>query len=125
MPVFTTPIVINDGIADSTFVFRCQIPDKTGKLIIGEYIEPASPMSNNTRLLVRHDISKTTQRRSLCSFGEQKIVTEIIGRKPIVFNATMLYHPEHPLADVKRVLNLGLNALREPGALDAFLQGQI
>lgn len=126
MSVFTPPITINDGTADSTFSFRYQVPDKTGKLVIGEYFEPAAPMANQSKLLVRHDLSKLkTSKRSMISFGEQILVSDLIGRKPIVFTGTILYHPEHDLAHVKRVLNIGLNALKEPGAIDAFLQGQI
>lgn len=125
MSIFTTPIVINDGVADSTFVFRFQVPDKSGKLIIGEYFEPAASLASQTKLMIRQDISKSNQRRSLCSFGEQITVTDVIGRKPIVLSISLLYHPEHAKAAVSRVANIGLNALREPGALDSFLQGQI
>lgn len=95
MGLFTST-VFNNGTAH-TFVERGQIPDT--KAIVREYIEPAAASIAASKIIVKHDISSKTVKRSLL---QRKV--NVAGSDgvyyPITVNFTTTCNPKHAAADV-------------------------
>lgn len=95
MGLFTS-LVFNNGTAH-TFVFRGQIPD--AKSIVGEYIEPAATAESASKVIVKHDVTSKTLKRSLL---QRKVM--VAGSDgvlyPITVNTTVTYNPKHSASSV-------------------------
>lgn len=110
MPLFTDPVVLNNG-ADHSFIFRSQITDK--KSIGGEWVEPAAPLADDSKIISKHDASSATVVRSLVSRKVNR-ATVTRGLRPITINLTIAYDKEHTNAMVETELALVKDILAEP-----------
>lgn len=122
MPLFTDPIVLNDGSNDRSFTFRAQLNDS--KQIIGEWIEPAANLSEQSSFFVKHDESKPTVHRRLFQRSAYLPVTDG-SLKRCTVNVTITHHPEHSLADITKQVKLTQDGMAEATFINNFLQGLI
>lgn len=123
MGIFTDPLVINDGTADRTFNFRSQLPDK--KAVVGEWVEPAAPLTDDSRILIKHDTSSPTNRRRLLQVVSSCLLADGVTRKPIVINMTVTYHPSHSEVDITKRVKLLIAAASKVSFPGNFLRGLI
>lgn len=123
MSLFPTP-VINDGTADRTFAYRAQLSSPGNKSIVGEWVEPAAPLADASKIVVKHDDSKSTLRRRLLQYGRKKAILDGTLR-PIVVNVTVQHHPEHTEADISKSLLIAANSIKLSGFITRFLGGFI
>lgn len=122
--VFTNPVVLNDGTADRTFAFRAQVTDKTGKSVIGEWIEPAAPIANDSKITVRHDVSSTKVRRRNMRVSSLVLVDDVT-RKMITVNISLAYDPAHNESDLTKHFKLAIDAASEATFLSNFVRGLV
>lgn len=122
MPIFTDPVVLNDGAADHSFTFRAQIPDK--KSIVGEWVEPASTLSEDSKLTVKHDASSPTIKRRLVQ-RTKKVAINDGSLKLLTVNLTVTHHPEHTSAEITKQIVLLKDALNESTFVQNFLMGLV
>lgn len=123
MGLFTNPVALNDGVADKTFSFRAQLPDK--KAVVGEWIEAAAPLADESKLIIKHDVSSPTVRRRLLQRSVTVLLADGITRKPVTCNLTVTYHPSHAEADVAKAMKLIADGVAEAGFTTNFLRGLI
>lgn len=123
MGIFADPLVVNDGTADRTFNFRSQLPDK--KAVVGEWVEPASPLSDDSRILIKHDTSSPTIRRRLAQTTCSCLLADGVTRKPIVVNLTVSYHPSHSEVEITKRVKLLIAAVSKVSFIGNFLRGLI
>lgn len=124
MPIFSNPVTLNNG-ADHIFSFRNQIYDTTAKrAIIGEWIEKAAPLADDSRIVVKHDTSSPTVRRRLVQRKVNRATTTR-GLRPITINLTVAYDVEHTDAFVEAELALVKDIFAEATFAANFLDGDI
>lgn len=124
MPIFTSPITLNNGV-DHIFVFRSQIYDSTAKkAVIGEWIEQAAPLADDSKIVVKHDASSATVRRRLVQRKVNRMTTTR-GLRPITVNLTIAYDTEHADAAVEAEIALVKDILAEATFPANFLDGLI
>lgn len=123
MALFTNPVALNDGVADKTFSFRAQLPDK--KAVVGEWIENAAPLADDSKIIVKHDATSPTVRRRLLQRSVNVLLGDGVTRKPVTCNLTVTYHPLHAEADVAKALKIIADAVAEAGFTVNFLRGLI
>ena len=123
MGLFTNPVVLNDGTADKTFSFRAQLPDK--KAVVGEWIEAAAPLADDSKIIVKHDASSPTTRRRLLQRTVNVLLADGVTRKPVTCNLTVTYHPSHAEADVAKAVKLIADSVAEATFVANFLRGLI
>lgn len=123
MALFINPVILNDGVADKTFSFRAQLPDK--KSVVGEWIEPAASLLEDSKIIVKHDTASPTVRRRLLQRSITTLIGDGVTRKPITCNLTVTYHPTHSEADVAKAMKLIADAVAEAGFTTNFLRGLI
>lgn len=122
--IFTSPITLNNG-ADHIFKFRNQVLDNTAKkAIIGEWIESAAPLADDSKIVVKHDSSSTTVRRRLVQRKVNR-ATLTRGLRPITVNLTVAYDVEHTDAFVEAEIALVKDVLAEATFAANFLDGDI
>lgn len=122
MGLFTNPVVLNDGSADHTFNFRAQLPDK--KAIVGEWVEPASALSEESKITVKHDSSSAVVRRRLIQ-RTKKVAINDGSLKLMTVNLTVTHHPEHSSAEITKQISLLKDTLNEANFVQNFLMGLI
>lgn len=122
MPLFTDPVVLNDGTADRSFSFLAQLADK--KALAGEWTEPAADTSKESKLVSKQDRSSSTLRRRLlqCKANHTTITR---GMRPITVNFTVAHDVEHTTAQIEEQLVLCRAALSASGFVTNFIGGQI
>ena len=123
MGLFTNPVVLNDGVADKTFSFRAQLPDK--KAVVGEWIETAAPLADESKIIVKHDATSPTVRRRLLQRTANVLLADGITRKPVTCNLTVTYHPSHAEADVAKTVKIIADSVAEATFVANFLRGLI
>lgn len=124
MSLFTNPVTLNNG-ADHIFTFRSQVLDSSAKkAIVGEWIESAAPLVDDSKLVVKHDSSSATVRRRLLQRKVNKSTTTR-GYRPITVNITVAYDVEHTVSQVEAELLLIKDALAEANFAANFLGGHI
>ena len=123
MALFTNPVALNDGVADKTFSFRAQLPDK--KAVVGEWIETAASIAEESKLVVKHDASSPTVRRRLLQRSINVLLADGVTRKPVTCNLTVTYHPSHAEADVAKAMKIVADGVAEAGFTTNFLRGLI
>lgn len=124
MPIFTNPVTLNNG-ADHIFSFRNQVLDSSAKkAIIGEWIESAAPLADDSKFVVKHDSSSATVRRRLVQRKVNRTTTTR-GLRPITINLTVAYDVEHTDALVEAELLLIKDMLAEATFAANFLDGYI
>lgn len=124
MPLFTSPITLNNG-ADHIFVFRNQVMDSSAKkAIIGEWVEQAAPLADESKIVVKHDTSSPTVRRRLVQRRVNRITTTR-GLRPITVNLTIAYDVEHTDAHVEAEIAMVKDILAEATFAANFLDGLI
>lgn len=124
MPIFTNPVTLNNG-ADHIFSFRNQVYDTTSKkAIIGEWIEKAASLADDSRIVVKHDTSSPTVRRRLVQRKVNRATTTR-GLRPITINLTVAYDVEHTDAHVEAEIALVKDMLAEATFAANFLDGDI
>lgn len=123
MGLFTNPVVLNDGVADKSFSFRAQLPDK--KAVVGEWIEVAAPLADESKIIVKHDASSPTVRRRLLQRTINVLLADGVTRKPVTCNLTVTYHPSHNEADVAKSVKITADAIAEVTFIANFLRGLI
>lgn len=123
MGLFTNPVVLNDGVADKTFSFRAQLPDK--KAVVGEWIETAAPLADESKIIVKHDATSPTVRRRLLQRTTNVLLADGITRKSVTCNLTVTYHPSHAEADVAKTVKIIADSVAEPTFVANFLRGLI
>lgn len=124
MPLFTSPITLNNG-ADHIFVFRNQVMDQSAKkAIIGEWVEQAAPLADESKIVVKHDSSSATVRRRLVQRRVNRTTTTR-GMRPITVNLTIAYDVEHTDAHVEAEIALVKDILAEATFAANFLDGLI
>lgn len=124
MPLFSNPVTLNNG-ADHIFTFRSQVFDSSAKkAIVGEWVEGAAPLIDDSKLVVKHDSSSATVRRRLLQRKVNKATTTR-GYRPITINITVAYDTEHTNAQVEAELLLVKDALAEATFAANFLGGHI
>lgn len=122
MPLFTDPIVLNDGAADHTLTFRAQLADK--KSIVGEWVEPAATLASESKLIVKHDSTSPVVKRRLLQ-RNVKVAIPDLSLRAITVNLTITHHPEHTSADIQKQVLLLKDAMSEPTFIQNFLMGLI
>lgn len=122
--IFSNPVVLNDGTNDRTFTFRAQITDKTGKSVVGEWIEPAAPISNDPKITIRHDVSSTKVRRRNLRVSTLGLIDETT-RKMITVNVSIAYDPAHSEADLKKIFLLAIDAASEATFFPNWVRGLV
>lgn len=124
MPLFTDPLVINDGTVDRSFSFRAQLADDTS--VVGEWIEPAGTLQKDAKLVVKHDEkpSSTTRRRLLQSRGNYAIA-DGVTLKPITINFTITHHKEHTLSQITEIVTLMRDATGEADFVSNLTHGLV
>lgn len=127
MPIFTDPVVLNDGAAspggDHSFTFRAQLNDK--KAIVGEWIEPASATSSESKIVVKHDATSAIVRRRLLQRTISVLLPDGVTMKPVTINLTVTHHPLHNLADVEKQVNIVKSAVNAANFVRNLMQGLI
>lgn len=121
MPLFTDPVIINDGVAERTFTFRAQV-DSPKKTAAGEWVEPSAPLAEDSKLIVKHDSSNSVMRRRLLQRMSKAAIADG-ALKPITINITITHHCEHTKADIAKQFALTKDATNEAAFLDNFLMG--
>lgn len=119
MPIFTSPVTLNNG-TDHVFQFRAQLPDK--KAVVGEWVEPSAPLADESKIIIKHDASSATVRRRLMQRKVNRATTTR-GYRPITVNLTVAYDVEHTSAQVDAEILLIKDALAEAGFVVNFLNG--
>lgn len=109
MSLFTNPVTLNNG-ADHIFTFRNQLSDK--KSVGGEWVEPAAPLADDSKIVSKHDASSATVVRSLVSRKVNR-TTPTRGMRPITVNLTVAYDKEHTNAMVEAEVALVKDILAE------------
>lgn len=122
--VFINPVTLNDGSADRFFAFRAQITDKSGKSIVGEWIEPAAPIANDSKITIRHDVSSTKVRRRNMRVSSMALV-DATTRKMITVNISIAYDPAHNETDITKHFKLAIDAASEATFLSNFIRGLV
>lgn len=117
--LFTNPVTLNNG-TDHIFTFRAQLPDK--KAVIGEWVEPAAPLADQSKIVSKHDHSSATVRRRLLQRKVNRATTTR-GLRPITINLTVAYDVEHTSAQVDLEILLLKDCLAEAGFVVNFLNG--
>lgn len=124
MPLFSNPVTLNNG-ADHVFKFRNQVLDPSSKkAIIGEWIESAAPLVDDSKIVVKHDSSSATVRRRLIQRRVNRTTTTR-GYRPITVNLTIAYDVEHADAVVEAEIALVKDILAEATLAANFLDGDI
>lgn len=127
MPIFTDPVILNDGTAtpggDHSFTFRAQLQDK--KSVVGEWVEPGSPTSSESRIVIKHDATSTLLRRRLLQRSTSVLLPDNVSMKPITVNLTVTHHPLHNLNDVEKQVNVVKSAVLTPNFVRNLMQGLI
>lgn len=121
MALFTNPVTLNNG-TDHIFQFRAQLPDKSA--IVGEWVEPASPISEESKIVVKHNSNSPTVRRRLLQRSVKR-PTATRGLRPITVNLTVAYDVEHTSSQVDAEILLLKDCLAEAGFVVNFLNGLI
>lgn len=121
MALFTNPVTLNNG-TDHSFQFRAQLPDKTA--VVGEWVEPAAPIADESKIVVKHNASSPTVRRRLLQRSVKRATTTR-GLRPITVNLTVAYDVEHTSAQIDAEILLVKDALAEAGFVVNFLNGLI
>lgn len=121
MPLFADPKTLNDGTVDHVFTFRSQLPD--AKSIVGEWVEPAAELSENSKIVVKHDAKGTVKRRLL----QRTVSREILdgSLEPITINVTIAHHNEHTSEQIQPEVTIVTNAATDASFVNNFLQGLI
>lgn len=122
--VFINPVTLNDGTVDRSFAFRAQITDKSGKSIVGEWIEPAAPIANDSKITIRHDVSSTKVRRRNMRVSSMALV-DAATRKMITVNISIAYDPAHSEVDIAKHFKLAIDAASEATFLSNFIRGLV
>lgn len=122
MPLFTDPVVLNDGSTDRTFSFLAQLADK--KALAGEWTEPAADTSDESKLISKQDRSSATLRRRLLQ-SKANHVTLTRGLRPITVNFTVTHDVEHTSEQITEQVTLTKSALNAAGFVVNFIGGQI
>lgn len=121
MSLFVSPVTLNNG-SDHVFAFRAQLPDK--KSVIGEWIESAAPIADESKIIVKHDTSSATVRRRLLQRKVNRSTTTR-GLRPITINFTIAYDVEHTSTQIEAEVLLVKEALVKAGFVANFLNGHI
>lgn len=122
MPLFTNPVVLNDGTSDHAFTFLGQLPDN--RALVGEWSEPAAEISVESKIIVKQDRSSATVRRRLLQRRvNRNTVTR--GPRPVTINVTVAHDVEHTSAQITAELGLIRAALAAVGFDTNFLGSQI
>lgn len=122
--LFTNPITLNNG-ADHVFSYRSQIMDSSAKkAIIGEWVENAAPLADESKIVVKHDSSSATVRRRLVQRKVNRATTTR-GARPITVNLTIAYDVEHTNAQVEAEIALMKDILAEATFAANLLGGHI
>lgn len=122
--LFTNPITLNNG-ADHVFSYRSQIMDSSAKkAIIGEWVENAAPLADESKIVVKHDSSSATVRRRLVQRKVNR-TTVTRGARPITVNLTIAYDVEHTNAQVEAEIALMKDILAEATFAANLLGGHI
>jgi hypothetical protein len=122
MPLFTDPVVLNDGTDDHTFTFLAQLQDN--RALVGEWTEPSAEISDESKLVVKQDRSSATVRRRLL---QRRINAETVtrGPRPITINVTVAHDVEHTSAQIVPQIGVVRAALAAAGFDVNFLGSQI
>lgn len=94
--LFTSPITFTVNTVARIFNFRFNRQE--GKTVVGEYFEPASPLSEASAITVKQDFSSKTKDRALISFVTNKPVADGITYRPIICNFTLVCDKQHTAA---------------------------
>lgn len=124
MGLFTSPLVINDGVADRTFTFRSQQPHKTS--VVGDYIEDAASIAAESLLVVKHDKSGTVPRHLLQRTVWVAPAASTDGAlKRITINLTVVADEAFTSAEVTKEFLLMRDAMGETGVVAGLLSSKI
>lgn len=124
MGLFTDPVVLNDGAGDRTFSFRAQQPDN--KSLVGDYIEDAAALAEESLLVVKHDLKSTAPRHLLQTTIMAVPAAGVAGvYERITINTTVTAHKLFTVAEVSPQFVLHQDALAEASFIANFLSGKI
>jgi len=124
MGLFTNPVVLNDGQPARTFSFRAQQPDN--KSLVGDYIEDAAALAEESLLVVKHDLKATAPRHLLQTTIMAVPAAGTAGvYERITINTTVTAHKSFTVAEVTPQFVLHQDALAETDFLANFLTGKI
>lgn len=121
MGLFTNPVVLSDGTANHTFSFRSQKFDP--KYMIGEYIEDAASIESDSKLVTKHDTTKSVTRHLL----QRRVLlhpaanTEDTILEPVTVNITVTCDKAFSLAEVQPQVNILLDACTKANFLRNML----
>lgn len=96
MGIFSDPVTFNDGTSDHIFNYRAQIPESNS--IVGEWIEPLSSSSVDSKILIKHTVTKAGTERHLVQHSENVLLADGVTYEPVVVNLSVSHSPSHPEA---------------------------
>lgn len=124
MSLFTTPMTLNDGVADRIFSFLRQEPDSN--VIVAKYIEDAAAVADESQLVVRHDERKTVKRHLLQRRIYMVPAASVDGEPELVtINFTVNAPGSFTVAELLPEFVLTKDALNETDFLANLLAGKI
>lgn len=124
MGLFTSPVTLNDGVGDRTFAFRSQVFDK--KSVIGEYIEPAAPISKQSIIRVKHDPASAVPRHLLQRTVYLAPAADATGKLyQITQNYTLVASALFTDAEILPEFVLFRDALAEANVIKSLMQNLI
>jgi len=119
MGLFTDPLVLTDGTDSHTFNFRGQLPDNSGRSLIGDYVEPAAGVAADSKLTIKHDLrSKTPRHLASRQINKRPAAnTDDATLLPITINYTIVASNDFSDAELALEHNITIDALQEAGFL--------
>lgn len=122
MGLFTNPVVLNDGTANRTFIFRSQINDS--KSVAGEWIEPAADLDAESKLTIKHAVTGNIH-RDLMSGRENVLMPDGVTLSPITVNFNVVFTKGVTEVQMTKRIKLHIDAISKPDFVKNFMNGLI
>lgn len=122
MGLLTNPVVLTDGTANRTFIFRSQINDS--KSVVGEWIEPAADLDAESKLTIKHAVTGNIH-RDLISGRENVLMPDGVTLSPITTNFNVVFTKGVTEAQMAKRINILIDAISETDFVKNFMNGLI
>lgn len=123
--LFTTPLTLNDGVADRIFNWLRQVPGE----IAGLYKETAATAISESQLKTAHSVQKNLKKRHMLQKTE---VVDLVNpgdsdpsNDAIVVTITVVHNSKHSDAEIEKQVKLLTAAASTVGFSAAFVSGEI
>lgn len=121
MGLLTSPLTVQDAsAANHIFTYRSQITEKNS--VVGDYVELAADPSAESKLLVKHDMSKAVYRHLI-----QRRINITVGTAvlPLTLGFTVTGDKLIPTATINENFVLFKDVLNEANFLSYFRAGLV